>query len=460
MKTYEVAVIGGGPAGYVAAIRAANLGKTVAVVEARELGGTCLNRGCIPSKTLLRHAEVIENIEKAKSWGIETGPVTVSLSKMMERKDQVIQKLRTGIAYLMKQGKIDVLNGYGEVQPDGIIRVEQNGRQEAIKADNIILATGSKPIVPPIPGLQEGKYQTSDTIFDITKIPESLVIVGGGIIGVEFACIFAALGVKVTIVEMSDRIVPSEDPQAVKVLAKSLKKKGISIRASTKVTGVEPGEESQRVSIENQKGQTETLQTEMILLSVGRSPNTSAFSSLNLEMNGPFVKVDEYMATSQPAIYAAGDLVGNWLLAHVASAEGLVAASNAAGKKEKIDYHVVPRCVYTSPEIASVGMTEQEAEQKGIAFKVVKVDHAGNGKALTLGEQEGFTKLIADTTYGEILGVTMVGPHVTEMIAEPSAYMRLEGTVDELASMIHAHPTVSESLYEAAASWLGKGVHH
>lgn len=460
MKTYEIAVVGGGPAGYVAAIRAAKLGKKVVLVEARELGGTCLNRGCIPSKTLLRHAEVLENIEKAKNWGIETGPVTVSLSKMMQRKDEVIQKLRTGIAYLMKQGKIDVLNGYGEITADRLIEVKQNGKEQTIKAENIILATGSKPIVPPIPGLKEGSFQTSDTIFDITKIPTSLVIVGGGIIGVEFACIFAALGVSVTIVEMGSRIVPSEDPQAVKILAKSLKSKDIAILTSTTVTAVEQKGKTQQVYIENQQGRKEVLQTEMLLLSVGRSPNTAAFSSLKLAMNGPFVKVDKYMATNLPTIYAAGDLIGNWQLAHVASAEGLVAASNAAGQKEAIDYHVVPRCVYTNPEIASVGMTEEEAKQKGISFKVVKIDHAGNGKALTLDEKEGFTKLIADTTYGEILGVSMVGPHVTEMIAEPSAFMRLEGTVDELATMMHAHPTVSESLYEAAASWLGKGIHH
>lgn len=460
MKTYEVVVIGGGPAGYVAAIRAAKLGRTVALVEARELGGTCLNRGCIPSKTLLRHAEVIDSIEKAKSWGIETGPVKVTLSKMMERKDQVIQTLRNGIGHLMKQGKIDVLNGYGEVEPDGIVRVDQNGSEETIKGDKLILATGSKPIVPPIPGLEEGRFHTSDTIFGITELPESLVIVGGGIIGVEFACIFAALGVPVTIVEMGSRIVPSEDPQAAKVLAKSLKKKGISILTATKVTAVEQGENGQTVHVESEKGQSGVLDTGMVLLSVGRSPNLSAFDSLKLEMNGPFVKVDEHMATSLPNVYAAGDLVGNWQLAHVASAEGLVAAANAAGEEETIDYHVVPRCVYTSPEIASVGMTEEEAEQKGISFKVVKIDHAGNGKALTLDEKEGFTKLIADTTYGEILGVSMVGFHVTEMIAEPSAFMRLEGTVDELATMIHAHPTVTEALYEAAASWLGKGVHY
>lgn len=453
-------VIGGGPSGYVAAIRAAKLGRTVALVEARELGGTCLNRGCIPSKTLLRHAEVIDSIEKAKSWGIETGPVKVTLSKMMERKDQVIQTLRNGIGHLMKQGKIDVLNGYGEVEPDGIVRVDQNGSEETIKGDKLILATGSKPIVPPIPGLEEGRFHTSDTIFGITELPESLVIVGGGIIGVEFACIFAALDVPVTIVEMGSRIVPSEDPQAAKVLAKSLKKKGISILTATKVTAVEQGENGQTVHVESEKGQSGVLDTGMVLLSVGRSPNLSAFDSLKLEMNGPFVKVDEHMATSLPNVYAAGDLVGNWQLAHVASAEGLVAAANAAGEEETIDYHVVPRCVYTSPEIASVGMTEEEAEQKGISFKVVKIDHAGNGKALTLDEKEGFTKLIADTTYGEILGVSMVGFHVTEMIAEPSAFMRLEGTVDELATMIHAHPTVTEALYEAAASWLGKGVHY
>ncbi|MCH4825417.1 dihydrolipoyl dehydrogenase [Planococcus halocryophilus] len=460
MKTYEVAVVGGGPAGYVAAIRAAKLGRTVVLIEARELGGTCLNRGCIPSKTLLRHAEVIENIEKAKSWGIETGPVTVSLSKMMQRKDEVIQKLRNGIAYLMKQGKIEVLNGYGEVQTQGIIKVDENGEQKTVKAEKIILATGSKPIVPPIPGLEKGHFHTSDTIFDITELPKTLVIVGGGIIGVEFACIFSALGVPVTIIEMSKQIVPSEDPQAAKVLAKSLKKKGITILTSTKVVEIKRTDNGQHVHVENQSAQLEVLNTDIILLSVGRSPNTSSFNLLGLEMAGSFVKVDEHMATSQSNIYAAGDLVGNWQLAHVASAEGLVAASNAAGQRETIDYHVVPRCVYTNPEIASVGMTEKEAEEKGISYKVVKVDHVGNGKALTLDETEGFTKLIADTKYGEILGVSMVGPHVTEMIAEPSAYMRLEGSVDELASMIHAHPTVSESLYEAAASWLGKGIHH
>jgi dihydrolipoamide dehydrogenase len=460
VKKYDIVVIGGGPGGYVAAIRAAQQGKKVALVEAQDLGGTCLNRGCIPSKTLLRHSEVIEQIEKAKSWGIETGPVTLSLSKMLERKEQVILKLRNGISFLLKKGKIDVLNGYGEVKKDGKIVVKTEGKEETLSTEKIIIATGSSPVIPAIPGLDQASYYTSDTIFNIDTIPGSLVIVGGGIIGVEFACIFSSLKVPVTIVEMGDRIVPSEDKDASKALSQSLKKKGVTILTNAKVKEVTSSEGKQAVQVEGDNGRTESIDCDAILLSVGRKPNTSAFAELNLEMHGPFVKVDREMKSSHPSVYAVGDVVGGWQLAHVASAEGLIAAANASGEKEEMDYKVVPRCVYTSPEIASVGITEEEAKKQGRPYKVVKIDHAGNGKALALDEKEGFVKLIADTKYGEILGVTMVGPHVTEMIAEPSAFMHLEGTVEEMASMIHPHPTVSESLYEAAASWLGKGIHH
>jgi dihydrolipoamide dehydrogenase len=460
VKKYEIVVIGGGPGGYVAAIRAAQQGKKVALVEAQDLGGTCLNRGCIPSKTLLRHSEVIEQIEKAKSWGIETGPVTLSLTKMLERKKQVIQKLRNGISFLLKKGKIDLLNGYGEVKKDGKIVVKTEGKEETLSTEKIIIATGSSPVIPAIPGLDQASYYTSDTIFNIDTIPGSLVIVGGGIIGVEFACIFSSLNVPVTIVEMGDRIVPGEDKDASKALSQSLKKKGVTILTNAKVKEVTSSEGKQAVQVEGDNGRTESIDCDALLLSVGRKPNTSAFAELNLEMNGPFVKVDREMKSSHPSVYAVGDVVGGWQLAHVASAEGLIAAANASGEKEEMDYKVVPRCVYTSPEIASVGITEEEAKKQGRPYKVVKIDHAGNGKALALDEKEGFVKLIADTKYGEILGVTMVGPHVTEMIAEPSAFMHLEGTVEEMASMIHPHPTVSESVYEAAASWLGKGIHH
>ncbi|MEZ0480404.1 dihydrolipoyl dehydrogenase [Planococcus sp. SSTMD024] len=460
MNSYEVVVLGGGPGGYVAAIRAAKLGKKVALIEARELGGTCLNRGCIPSKTLLRLAEVIETIEKAKSWGIETGDMTFSLSKMLGRKDAIIQQLRSGIAHLLKQGKIDVYNGVGNVQADGEITVQLAEKKEIIRGDKIILATGSRPLVPAIEGIEESAYFTSDTIFDIDKIPESMVIVGGGIIGVELACIFASLNVPVSIVEMNDRIVPSEEPEASKALSKSLKRKQITILTNTKVMKIEQHDGRQLVHVESDSGKAQTLDTEAMLMAVGRSPNTSAFNDLNLEMDGAFVKVNSAMQTSDPSIYAVGDVTGGWQLAHVASAEGVVAAANAAGETETVDYRMVPRCVYTSPEIASVGLTEADAKRQGIDYKVVRVDHAGNGRALAQDEKEGFTKLIASTKYGEILGVLMVGPHVTEMIAEPSAFIHLEGTVDELASMVHAHPTITESLYEAAASWIGKGVHH
>lgn len=460
MSNYDVAVIGGGPAGYVAAIRAAKLGKSVALIENQQLGGTCLNRGCIPSKTLLRHAEIIESIEKAQDWGIETGPIKFSLPKMLARKDQVVKQLRNGISFLMKQNKIMVYNGYGHVQSDRSIKISTQEKEETIVSETIILATGSKPIIPSIPGLDQAAYYTSDTIFDLEKIPKSMVIVGGGIIGVELACIFSSLHVPVTIVEMSERIVPNEDKDASYALAKTLNKKQVTLLTNAKVTKVEQQQERQLISIETKNGETETIETETLLLSVGRTPNSTSFKQLELEMAGPFVKTNQQMATSKQGIYAVGDLIGGWQLAHVASAEGLVAAENAAGGHEKVNYKIVPRCVYTNPEIASVGLTEEEAKQQGLSYKVIKIDHGGNGKALAHGEREGFTKLIVDAKYGEILGVLMVGPHVTEMIAEPSAFIHLEGTVEEVASMMHAHPTVSESFYEAAATWLGKGVHH
>lgn len=459
MSTYDIAVIGGGPGGYVAAIRAAKLGKKVALVEYEHLGGTCLNRGCIPSKTLLRHAEIIEQIEKAKDWGIEAGPVTLSLEKMLKRKDQVIKKLRTGIEYLMKQGNIEVFSGLGEVEADGTVRISGQEKESTIKADKIIVATGSTPVVPPLAGIDSARFYTSDTVFDIEKIPDSIVIIGGGIIGVEFACIFTSLGVDVTIVEMGDRIIPSEDPDATKHLAKTLKKKGVRILTNTKVTELKQAGDTQQVVVESDKGKTEVIDTEDLLICVGRKPNLSAISKLDLGMNGPFVKVNVMMQTSQPNVYAVGDLIGGWQLAHAASAEGLVAAANAAGERESIKGKIIPRCVYTSPEVASVGISEAEAKERGLHVKVVKTDLSANGKALAMGEAEGFVKLIADVKHGEILGVTMVGPHVTEMIAEPTAFMHLEGTVEELDSMVHAHPTISEALYEAAGSWLGKGVH-
>jgi len=295
MQTYDIAVIGGGPAGYVAAIRASKEGKRVALIEADFVGGTCLNRGCIPSKTLLHSAGVIDQIRKASSWGIETGEVTFSMEKMMARKNQVITRLRTGITSLLKAGKIDLLQGFGEVNADKSISVRIGEEVQTIQASSIILATGSTPAVPPIPGLADVPFYTSDTIFDIEQVPESIAILGGGFIGVEFACIFASLGAKVTIVEMADRLIPLEDADASGVLSKSLSSKGVTLGTGLKVTSVTKTSGGIQVNAENTKGDKQAISCEALLVAVGRKPNLSAFSQLNLELSGPFAKVNKFL---------------------------------------------------------------------------------------------------------------------------------------------------------------------
>jgi dihydrolipoamide dehydrogenase len=456
MKSYEIVVVGGGPGGYVAALHAAELGKKTALIEADFLGGTCLNRGCIPSKTYLKHSEIIEQIEKAKDWGIETGSLTLSFSKMKKRKDDVISRLRGGIGFLLKQGKIDVYNGYGSVLEGGVVKVKTEAGEESIQAAKVIVATGSTPSVPPITGLDSIQFDTSDTIFDIHDIPKSVIIIGGGVIGVEFATIFASLKAKVTIVEAADRIIPTEDTEASKFLTKALKKKGINIHTSASVQKVQETDGVKTVVCVDAKGKELSLEADTLLVSTGRRPNLSAVAEIKLEQNGPFIKVNEKMETSMPNVYAVGDVIGGWQLAHAASAEGVVAATNAAGGHDQIDYKVMPRCIYTLPEIASVGLSEEEAKKQGIEVRVEKFDFAGSGKALSAGEPEGFTKIIYEAKYGEIIGVVMAGSHVTEMISEASAFMYLEGTVEEAAKMIHPHPTISETFYEAAVNAVNK----
>ncbi|WP_270180033.1 dihydrolipoyl dehydrogenase [Alkalihalobacillus sp. CinArs1] len=456
---YDITVIGGGPGGYVAALHAAEQGKRVALIEAKYLGGTCLNWGCIPSKTYLKQAEIIEMIKKARDWGIETGEIKLSIDKMKRRKDEVIHRLRNGISYLLKQGKIDVFYGYGTIEKNHSITIKTKDDVHTIESEKIIVATGSRPVVPSIQGLEQVDYDTSDTIFDMKNIPSSIAIIGGGVIGVEFACIFASLGTEVTVVEMADRIIPNEDADASKTLTKELENKGVSILTGStvkKVTKVTKENNYSILSVMDGNGETHSLEAQSLLVSVGRKPNTSAVEKLELEKNGPFIHVNEKMETTNKGIYAIGDVIGGYQLAHVASAEGIVAANNAMNVDDQFDDKVIPRCIYTLPEVASVGMTEEEVVNAGISYRTERFELHANGKALSAGEAVGFSKIICDETYGEILGVTLVGAHVTELISEASAFMSLEGTIEEAAKMIHPHPTVSEAFQENASSLFQK----
>lgn len=449
-KSYELVVVGGGPGGYTAALHAAELGVKTALVEMDLLGGTCLNRGCIPSKTYLKHAEIIESIHKAKDWGIETGEMSFSFEKMKKRKNDIIDRLRKGIASLLKQGKIDVYHGYGSVAENGIVTIETEAGKESIQADKVIIATGSKPGVPPIKGLESVSFDTSDTVFDLPVIPKQAIIIGGGVIGMELACIFASLKSEVTVIEAANRIIPTEDEEASHFLLKALKKKEIKIYTHTKVQEVSENGKIKHVVCVDKNGDEFSVSGDSLIICTGRVPNTKGVSEIDLEKEGPFIQVNEKMQTSVPTIYAIGDVIGGWQLAHAASAEGIVAANNTAGIHDIMDYKIMPRCIYTIPEIAGVGLTEEGAKQKGIKVHVEKFDFAGNGKALAIGEPYGFTKVIYEAKYGEIIGVIMAGSHVTEMISEASAFIYLEGTVEEAAKMVHPHPTISETFYEAA----------
>lgn len=459
MVQYDLIVVGGGPGGYVAAIRAAKEGKRTALIEADELGGTCLNRGCIPSKTLLKHAEIIEDLQKAKEWGIIAESVTFSLEAMIARKNQVIEGLRNGIKHLLDKGKIDVFNGFGTVHPDKSVTINEQGNSKQITGSKIILATGSQPVVPLITGLEDVDYHTTDTIFDITSIPESLTIIGGGVIGVEFANIFSSLGTKVTIIELDNRVIATEDEDASKALLKALKKKGIKVLTNYKVQAIQQNQQGKVITVQTPSGNDDFVAADEVLLAVGRKPNLSGLVELPLQMNGRFIKVNEYLETSIPEIYAVGDIIGGLQLAHVASAEGLTAVANLDAPTEKMDYRVMPRCIYTKPQVASVGFSEKELIEKGISYKASTYAFSGNGKALTSGETDGFTKIFVAEKYGEILGVVMVGEQVTEIIGQASAYMYLEGTVDELAKMVQPHPSLSEVILETANALIGKGIH-
>ena len=453
---YDIAIIGSGPGGYVAAIRAGQLGlKTLVIEKDDKLGGTCLHVGCIPTKDLLLNADVYDYFKNGKEFGIVAKEFTIDWAAIQARKNKVVTKLSKGIEFLFKKNKVETIQGYGRLAGPGRITVtDAKGRKREIQAAKVVLATGSE--AKTFPGFEpDGKtILTNKEILALPALPKSMVIMGAGAVGVEFASIFQRFGVKVTILEMLPRAVPLEDEEISAELEKSFRRQGIALETQAKVEKATKTAAGVSVSYTGRDGKPQTIEAETLLVAVGRSPNTQnvGLEGTRAKLERGFLRVDPYMQTDEPGVYAIGDIVGSSpLLAHVASREGIVAVTHAAGKPvEPVNYGQIPNCTYCEPEVSSVGMTERQAREKGHKVRIGKFPFAGNSKAAILGAREGFVKIVSDEKYGEILGVHMIGPRVTEMIAEAVVAMRLEGTVEDLAYAIHPHPTLTEAVMEAA----------
>ena len=461
MGKRDVIVIGGGPAGYVAAIRASHLGARVLLVEKESLGGTCLHSGCVPTKSLLRGVEVLELVRRSKLHGITTGEVSIDFVKMRERKDMVIRTLLSGLQGLIKANAIEVAEGKGELISANEVEVETEGENRRFQTRRIILAPGSSATFPPIPGAEGSRVITTNEIFQLTEVPESMAIIGAGASGVEFATIFARLGSKVTLIEMLPHIIPTEDKEIAVALERPLRKIGVQIFTGSRVEEIEDGQEDTKaITLKTEKGRNRVV-VRLVLIATGRRPNTA---QLGLERAGIRLKrgaiaTNERMETSIPGIYAAGDAVGEIMLAHVASAQGKVAAENALGKDATMDYRAVPRCIYTVPEVGAVGLTEREAMEKGYSIKIGRFPLAANSKALIMGEREGFIKIISATGSGKILGINILSPQATELVAAAALAVKMNMPLKDIISTIHAHPTLNEAIKEAALDTEGEAIH-
>ncbi|MFZ7332694.1 dihydrolipoyl dehydrogenase [Streptococcus pluranimalium] len=452
---YDIIVVGGGPAGYYAAIRGAQLGGKIAIVEKSEFGGTCLNVGCIPTKTYLKNAEILDGIKHAAGRGINLASTnyTIDMDKTVDFKNSVVKKLTGGVAGLLKANKVTMFNGLGQVNPDKTVTIGS----ETIKGRNIILATGSKVSRINIPGIDSKLVLTSDDILDLREMPKSLAVMGGGVVGIELGLVWASYGVEVTVIEMADRIIPAMDKEVSLELQKILAKKGMNIKTSVGVSEIV--EANNQLTLKLNDGSE--VVAEKALLSIGRVPQMNGLENLNLEMERNRIKVDEYQETSIAGIYAPGDVNGTKMLAHAAYRMGEVAAENAMhGKVRKANLEFTPAAVYTHPEVAMVGMTEEDARAKYGDILIGKNSFTGNGRAIASNEDQGFVKVIADAKYHEILGVHIIGPAAAEMINEAATIMENELTVDELLLSIHGHPTFSEVMYEAFADVLGEAIHN
>ncbi len=458
---YDLVIIGGGPAGYVAAIRAGQLGQKVACIELERAGGTCLNWGCIPTKALLKSAELYRTIQKADSYGLSVKEAGFDFAKVIERSRGVASQMAKGVEFLFKKNKVDYFVGKGRVAVPGMVEItEGEHKGKFFKTKNILLCTGQRPKALPGLPVDGTRVLTSREALAAKSAPQSLAIIGAGAIGVEFAYFYNAFGTKVTLIEMLPQLLPVEDEEVAKALERSFTKQGIASHTGTKCENIRVGDKSVKLDLVKDGAKTE-LEVEAVLVAVGITSALDGLlsSKVQLELDRGFVKVDANYQTSVPGIYAAGDIQGPPWLAHVASFRAIQAVDGMFGHAKPKQVGIFPGCTYCQPQVASTGLTEKAAKEKKLDYKVGKFPFTAVGKAVAAGETEGFVKVIADAKTGEILGVHIIGSEATELIAEYGLAMNLEATVDEIHDSIHAHPTLSEALGEAALATHGKAIH-
>ena len=457
---YDVVVIGAGPGGYVAAIRAAQLGLNAAVVEQEELGGVCLNWGCIPSKALLKNAEVLSLIHRAEEFGFYFDNLRVDYAKAIERSRRVVARNTKGVAYLLRKNKVEHIVGEASLRDTHTIDVAPDGR--VIKTRNVILATGARPRSIPALPVDGELVMTSRHALELQHLPSSTVIVGAGATGVEFAYLYNSYGSKVTVVEALPRVVPNEDEEISQQLERALSDDGITFMTGSKVTGMIPVEGGAKLQVESPENGATEVECEKVLVAVGVQGNTEnlGLDGLGIEIDKGFIQIDGSMSTNVPSVYAIGDVTGKLLLAHVASAQGVMAVETIAGMEtQPLDYVNMPRATYCIPQVASFGLTEQQARDQGYSVKIGRFPFQASGKAAAIAETTGMVKLVVDEGYGELLGAHLIGPEVTEMLAELSMTRLLEGTTQELGWMVHSHPSLSEAVKEAALAADGRSIH-